>query len=190
MKKNLTEIWRREASKRQAKAAADELPVAREFAGLPCMARRIDWQVWMRGRRVPDFFVRAAIGEEQLAEAEARTLTPDETIAGLNFQRNVVCRTLAVPTVAAREGEHGDFIYADFVERFPDAVAEIMAWQMAGAPGVPVAMTDGTEASIAELDGFRGGNGSAKGIRKARTGKRRTSQRKTRDRVRDSSARV
>src|SRR5437868_10745502 len=101
MTEKLKDLWRREAAARRATAESEAPTIKREFAGLPCVARRLDLRVWVRSGRLPDFFVAMMLEAEQgKREFDENDMTPAEFRAALNFQRDCVCASLVEPRVA------------------------------------------------------------------------------------------
>jgi hypothetical protein len=164
--KQFTEIWQRESARREQEIKPEDL-IEREFAGLPCVARRLDLSAWIIAGRIPDFlavtFMEAEEGKRSFDETN---LTPKELAASLKFQRDVVCFGFVNPKVVPPEKEPvgGEFAYTDFAINFRDACKEMIEWQMAGCPDVPV-QTEGGEVSVNDLKNFRGKKRAGRGSR-------------------------
>ena len=86
-------------------------------------------------------------------------LSEAQYIEYLNTRRDIVCAAMVAPVLVKedRELKDGEISYAEFAERFPEAVTEIASWAYAGCPDIPVKMKGGEESTVDEITSFRDG---------------------------------
>jgi len=151
--KDFAAIWREGVSKTPT--------VEREFAGLPCIARRLSLMGWAQAGKLPHFLVEIMLKAKAGEDIEIKTsdIAPEEFTALMNSQRDIVCEVLEMPKVITEDRElaDGEISYASLVMNRPDVVAEILTWVRAGCPDVPVATKNGKGTTVETVSNFRKG---------------------------------
>lgn len=150
--KDFAAIWRQKISQAPT--------VEREFAGLPCVARRLSLFGWAQAGKLPQFLVEMLFRQTNRdVEIKQGDIAPEEFEALMKVQKDVVCEVLVDPQVVTedRELKDGEISYADLVMNRPDVVTEIITWSRAGCPDVPVATTNGGKTAVAAVENFRKG---------------------------------
>jgi hypothetical protein len=167
----------------ETEAQAELVPMI--FDGIPCMARPLGLDFWLRSGRMPDYLARIALadGNPAVVERELAAVTPDALLEGQHFQRAAVCRVFSGEGVTPRVAdvlpgkEPVDHLsYTRLAESAPKFVDEAFLWVLKGCP-LPVPEEGGESPA---LDAEALANFSEKPGRRKRAGagNRRASKRK------------
>lgn len=134
-----------EYRKRIEKTAEVEVPSGATFT-----LRRPPLQAWINAGRVPQAFVKFAVGVMVNPE-RLQDVSEEEFVVGMKFISDAIRYACVSPRLV--DGGTGDD-ELDPTELDPVDYEFLTKWVMAGSPGVPVA-TKGGETSIEALNRFR-----------------------------------
>jgi hypothetical protein len=153
--KDYVALFRQKVEEKRETAPAIEL----EFDGIPLVVRRMQMAGWLRAGRMPDYFAAIYIAENQQAaqEQQKRPIKTEEVPAILAFQEVVVRESVVLPKIVFEDRPlaSDEISYTEFSLSNTAAIEALVMWQMAGAPGIPVAMKGGETAEISDLENFR-----------------------------------
>jgi hypothetical protein len=153
--KDYVALFRQKVEEKRETAPAIEL----EFDGIPLVVRRMQMAGWLRAGRMPDYFAAIYIAENQqmAQEQQKRPIKPEEVPAILAFQEVVVRESVVLPKIVFEDRPlaSDEISYTEFSLSNTAAIEALVMWQMAGAPGIPVAMKGGETAQISDIENFR-----------------------------------
>jgi hypothetical protein len=157
-KPNLATQWKEQlavCAARNAEERKAEPTAAITLAGFTFVGRRLPLQKWIRSGRLPQGILAQILDDQTSADGITPELPPDEVIAAVRFQRDAVCYCVVEPKIVTH-GQPGDdeISYQALCEASPELIDELIGWALAGAPGVPVATTEG-EVSVDALKNFQ-----------------------------------
>jgi hypothetical protein len=167
--KKMNETFLQKLAERQAAAEPEAEPVQMIFDGVPCKARPLSLEFYIRSGRMPDYLARIALSgcHPQAVERELATVTTEALLAGQKFQRVAVCHVLKDEGVVDCQPEQtpeGAISYTTLAESSPKFVDAVFAWVMMGCP-LPAEGGEGAGDESAALETF-----SAKSRRRKRAG--------------------
>lgn len=151
--------WRNAASQ-AAEYEAIDLPLP---SGFVCKATRPPLDVWFVAGAVPTDLmekVQAAVRsseDEEGREAvvrEALQTDPAQAIKLAAFMRDAVMHAVVWPRIVL-DADPSDPNQMSLKEIPPKDFQHIVAWVMAGCPGVPVKMANGRETTVEAVETFR-----------------------------------
>ncbi|HEY0006373.1 MAG TPA: hypothetical protein VGB17_16445 [Pyrinomonadaceae bacterium] len=151
----ITSIWQKHI--KEQRALPDDAPlVETEFAGMPCILRRISVFDFLRADQVPmnlaAWMYKGINGTLDMDSA----LTPQEQQEESDFMRIAVCAVCVEPRITPSDApKPGEFSYADVLVKFPLFAAGVYGWVKAGCPTVPVRMRNGETVDYNTVENFR-----------------------------------
>ncbi|MDT5262282.1 MAG: hypothetical protein QOC61_1286 [Acidobacteriota bacterium] len=177
----MNETFLQKLSERQS-APPEVEPVEMTFDGIPCKARPLSLEFYIRSGRMPDYLARIVLSgcNPQTVESElAGVVTPDALLAGQKFQRVAVCRVLdtdpRVVDTLPEETPADSLSYMRLAESAPKFVDAVFAWVLKGCP-LPV---EGSEGKADEADALENFPEKPRGGKRVRAGSHGKAKRKT-----------
>lgn len=149
---------RENTQKRLTEKLAASPVITKTFGDQEFRVRRLNLQDWSQSGRLPQYLttmmLRAYKGEA--VEVDESAMSADEMAASLVFQREAFCESIVEPRFVQVDRPLADdeVSYKTFTFAYPEIVREVVEWQMAGAPGVPVE-SEGGEVPLQSLETFR-----------------------------------
>ena len=149
---NRAQDWKRRFKKPQQADVTAEI----ELNGFKFIGRRPPLEIWIRSGRMPQSLFEAILKLEkrEIDEITPETVNSGDTVALLNFQRDLVLYAVKEPRIVLADAKDDEILYQELVENEPELVEAIISWVIKGCEGIPVKTKEG-EVSVESLSGFR-----------------------------------
>lgn len=130
----------------KAEEQAAEPTAEIELKGFKFIGRRLSLREWIRAGRLPAGILRQIlVNRPNEAEADTTSLSADEMVASIAFQRDAIVYAVVEPRIITHSGSiaEDEIRYAEMCQVSPELVDAILQWIFAGCPGVPVPTKEG-----------------------------------------------